>query len=235
MGDMKLAASSSPMTPQQVTPATADRSTRQAIVEAAHQLLVTRGNAGVKVRSVAQRVGVTTGALYGYFESREDLVSAAYAHALDRAIAAFLAVFVATPGNAWLMHSPADESYEALRARGRELWVAWLDAAQRARHDPNLARAIEPAQRGVIQVIAGRVVQEQQAGRIPEDLDPEALAVFTLAAALGLCAIRPLASNGDLAKGVGRVWASVTFISQPDGVPVDDDTTEFSSHEVASA
>jgi TetR/AcrR family transcriptional regulator, transcriptional repressor for nem operon len=58
---------------------------RQAILDAAAWLLVSRGLAGTSVDAVAQRAGIAKGTVYLYFASRSDLLGALrnrYAHGL---------------------------------------------------------------------------------------------------------------------------------------------------------
>lgn len=193
-----------------------ERNTRQAIIEAAHQLLVERGNAGVKVRSVAMRVGVTTGALYGYFNTREDLVSAAYAHALVTSIDGFT------------LQQPIDETatewgavqdvevQSALSPRGREVRLAWLDATMRARHDQILARAIQKEQRQILQGLAARVRQDQALGFVNPTLDPLAVALVTFGSSLGVSAMWSLVQDIDgMEAKINDVWQSSRFIDAP--------------------
>jgi AcrR family transcriptional regulator len=52
--------------------------TRAAIVAAAEELLLERGYAGMTMREVAQRAGVSPGNAYYYFSSKEDLVHGFY-------------------------------------------------------------------------------------------------------------------------------------------------------------
>lgn len=53
-----------------------DVSTRQLIIEAGKQEFLQKGFQGASLRSIAKSAHVTTGALYGYFSSKEDLFSA---------------------------------------------------------------------------------------------------------------------------------------------------------------
>lgn len=55
------------------------QATRQALVEAGRALFAERGYADVSVGELAKRAGVTTGALYHQFDSKEGLFKAVYA------------------------------------------------------------------------------------------------------------------------------------------------------------
>lgn len=187
-----------------------DRDTRQAIVEAAHELLLERGNAGVKVRSVAARVGVTTGALYGYFSSREDLVSAAYAHALVKSIEQFRISL--------LRENPSISDHEALHSEvqsalsddGRAMRMSWLAASLRARHDKDLARAIQAEQTKMLNALADRVREDQADGRVPSHLDPLVVALVTFGSSLGLTSMWPLiGADGEVVDKIADFWKSI--------------------------
>lgn len=68
---------------------------RAAILEAALELFVERGFFGTAVPSVAERAGVAAGSIYRYFESKEALVNALYAHWKDRILESVLTEFPA--------------------------------------------------------------------------------------------------------------------------------------------
>jgi AcrR family transcriptional regulator len=58
---------------------------REAILDAAEQLLVDEGHAALSLRAVAQRAGIRLGNLQYYFTTREELVRALLARVLERA------------------------------------------------------------------------------------------------------------------------------------------------------
>lgn len=54
----------------------AERSTRQAILEAAQAEFLEKGYQRAGLRDIAKKAGVTTGALYGYFKNKEEVFAA---------------------------------------------------------------------------------------------------------------------------------------------------------------
>ncbi len=109
--------------------------TRAALVDAAADEFATWGHAGARVERIAERAGVTTGALYNHFRSREDLFLAVYTEASERTIAdlAALSGLAAgpSPGGAydgyaerqaarWAIPTPADDGLSALA----DAWLA---------------------------------------------------------------------------------------------------------------
>ncbi len=69
---------------------------RERVLEAAIDWLVERGYAGFSVLALAEKAGVSRGALQHHFPTKADLVSAVIDHIVDRRIARFLADFRAS-------------------------------------------------------------------------------------------------------------------------------------------
>lgn len=57
---------------------------REALVAAALELVAEGGVAGATVRAIAERAGVTPGLIRHYFDSKEELIRAAYAAVMER-------------------------------------------------------------------------------------------------------------------------------------------------------
>ena len=89
--------------------------TREEILAAAREVLVERGAADLSLREVARRAGFTPGALYKYFESKDDVIRVL----ADRAMGALVEAFAALPADL-----PADE-------RAVAMGLAYLEYARR--------------------------------------------------------------------------------------------------------
>ena len=61
-----------------------NRATRRALIDAARSLFAERGYAAVPVAEIAARAGVTTGALYHQFGSKQDVFRAVYSELVAR-------------------------------------------------------------------------------------------------------------------------------------------------------
>ena len=61
-----------------------NRTTRRALLDAGRALFAARGYSEVSVQSIAERAGVTTGALYHQFASKEGLFAAVYEELVQR-------------------------------------------------------------------------------------------------------------------------------------------------------
>lgn len=63
-------------------------STRQRLLDAATEVFLEKGYEATRVAEIARRAGLTTGAIYGNFASKADLLTAALASVVDTALAA---------------------------------------------------------------------------------------------------------------------------------------------------
>jgi AcrR family transcriptional regulator len=91
--------------------------TRDEILETAREVLLERGAADLSLREIARRAGFSPGALYKYFDNKDDLVRVL----ADKAMTALLAEFARMPAGL-----PADE-------RALEMGMCYLEFA---RHNP---------------------------------------------------------------------------------------------------
>ena len=91
--------------------------TRDEILVAAREVLLERGAADLSLREIARRAGFSAGALYKYFDSKDEVIRAL----ADRAMGALMEAFATVPAGL-----PADE-------RAVELGLAYLEFA---RHNP---------------------------------------------------------------------------------------------------
>jgi AcrR family transcriptional regulator len=155
---------------EQLSPNQLDR--RRHIVEAARQVLATRGLAGGTVREVAAASGLTKSAIHYYFADMDDLV--------DRAMAEHVAAFVASLRAAgaaaaepraalWRTIDAYLDTFEDQPAVAHLWFEYWVDAARHERLEP--VRRLHGA---VVGVLADRL----RAVGAPRP-DRAAAAVFT--------------------------------------------------------
>lgn len=72
-------------------------STRQRLLEAATAVFLEKGYEGTRVAEVARRAGLTTGAIYGNFESKAELLTAALAAGCETQHRLFLDLLAMAP------------------------------------------------------------------------------------------------------------------------------------------
>lgn len=118
--------------------------TRQRLLDAAAQLLCEHGTAGCTTAAVGAKAGLSNGALFRHFPTRNALLAATVEHVFDRLRADYVAAFHATGA--------------AERTTRHLLTLLWdvmadphlagvYDVYAQARTDPSLRTAIEPVAR----------------------------------------------------------------------------------------
>ena len=166
--------------------------TRTAIINAAIAVITSEGEASLRVAGVARAAGVTTGAIYGQFESRDGLLAAARTEIVRRNVAAnFEAQSAGAAGRADVNPLATEEYFEAMAAvfapAARPLRLQWADAAAKAQNDPALAAAIAPLERQFMDTITTQIDYAIDRGWVRGDLDARAIAVLLYGTTIGIC------------------------------------------------
>ncbi|HUN94270.1 MAG TPA: helix-turn-helix domain-containing protein [Burkholderiaceae bacterium] len=97
---------------------------RDLILAAARSAFAELGLEGASLREIAKRAGYTAGAIYGYFQSKEDIYAALLAESLDRLDAAVVAAASGPAGRtgpAQLLRLRAQAFYDFYREHPRDL------------------------------------------------------------------------------------------------------------------
>ncbi|MFN8053363.1 MAG: TetR/AcrR family transcriptional regulator [Acidimicrobiales bacterium] len=164
--------------------------TRARLVAVAVTALEKGGEGSVKIRDIAHAMGVSVGAVYHHFESREDLIVAARLAQFEGLIS----------GDVDAIRQLADtaETVDDMRRGMRFLNRAAHSAARSdfrqlrsevvgvARHNDGLAAALSAAQERCTAELVEVVIGLQEKGLANPALDPRAVATFLQAIALGL-------------------------------------------------
>ena len=162
--------------------ASADR-TRRALIDAAIERFAASG-AVTSFDAVAADVGLTKGALYHHFGSKDALVEAVYVETINRHAARVIAASSSGSGRARLF-ALIDSSARLYTSRTpfyRLLVQLHHEAATTRPHLAPIARRAQDAQRTYM---IGLVRAGQQDGSIRADLDAEALGLTVNAALMG--------------------------------------------------
>lgn len=163
--------------------------TRSALLAAASREFAERGFAGARVEAIAERAGLTTGALYAHFRDKTALFLAVYER-----YAAGRARDVAAAGD------PGRDGRRSLRAAADQ-WMERFDAepwglrlhfefTEHARRDPELRRDFA-LRVGAVRDAAAEVIRsaaEEAGAELP--MSAESLAAVTRALGIGLAAER---------------------------------------------
>ncbi|NEE04208.1 TetR/AcrR family transcriptional regulator [Phytoactinopolyspora halotolerans] len=180
-------------------------STRQALIDAATQLLDDGGEAGVTLREVGRRAGVSHNAPYKHFTDKDDLLAAVAARELDAyarilidarrdgrelayAMRGYVARALAYPRRFRLVYRPWQGDYDDLRRAADAAWSALLEAVDVEREGGKLPATVESTRvaeliralaNGVIDLeFAGHLNKDQQATMSPDGLVADFLALL---------------------------------------------------------
>lgn len=178
---------------------------RRQLLEAAARVFARQGYSGTKIQDIVRESGLSTGAVYGRFSSKDQL--------LREAVIARTGA-VANPRNATgarvadLIRRSARLSSEALT----DDEAVRLEAFVTARREPDVAAAVADSQaewRTSIQPVVDAAVAD---GTVAADVDPEAVLYFVRAMHLGLLLQQGAGLPGPDPAGwtelIGRIVAS---------------------------
>ena len=186
---------------------------REQLLQAAAAVFARQGYDGTKIMDVVREAGLSTGAVYGRFRSKNDLlreaiVSRARNAAQPAADDVARVADIVTAGVADVDRPLAD--HDALR----------LEAYVTARREPEVAEALAESHRAWREGVAPLVDAARRDGTVDPDLDPEAVLFLVRILHLGLLLHRgsglPGPDRGAWEALVHRVVASFGTATHPD-------------------
>jgi AcrR family transcriptional regulator len=157
----------------------AARSTRDRLIDAAAKSFVAEGYATVSVRQLAKRTSLTSGAIYGNFDSKSDLLM----EVIDARIHQQLDTMARDTERS--MSDVLAELYASFGDR-TEMRALLIEGAAAARSDPDVRRRLLAGQRAILDTWGRDYRALQDHGDIDADLDPEAVLRLLWAMELGL-------------------------------------------------
>jgi AcrR family transcriptional regulator len=189
---------------------------RQQVLEAARACLQEHGLEAVSMEMIIARSGLSTGAVYGYFKGKEQIINAVIRDG-TAAMAEDLAPVVTMPV------PPPFPEFVALVLRavvgfGRhkkgdiDRLLVSLHGWSHSQSDPELAAATHASYSGLRKLFADAVRRGQEAGTFDAAADPEGVAEVLMSITLGFVAQRALAGSADVAA---HVAALETLTLQP--------------------
>jgi AcrR family transcriptional regulator len=179
---------------------------REAILDAAMRLFVAQGYDRTTMREIATEAGVSTGAIYVYFQTKAEMLQSLCAEetALERA-ELLEAIRSAAPGDDPLalgLGAAFRRYIEASDTERREREQMQLLLQYEATRDPAFGATMREMIDSWHAVITELAHEERAAGRLRDDVDLSALATILIALPFGLSSI-DLLRNGD------ADWAAV--------------------------
>lgn len=147
---------------------------REQIIGATQRIVVRKGFASLTLRDVATEVGIAHGLIRHYFASRDELVAAAFDHAVtaelasDEQLLAGLEPIAALA--AWFSTTPEDH------------YLVWIDAWSEAPRNPALTTALERHHRDCERILADVIRRAVAAGAASSaDVDADSRMLTALA------------------------------------------------------
>jgi AcrR family transcriptional regulator len=157
--------------------------TRDKLLTAAVELFAERGYDGVRVRHIAERAGVTTGAIYAHYADVATLLADAAGRAVDYAVHAVVEGAPSDLGpllRTFVMHA-TEKSLSREQALLLEAFVA-------ARRSPRLREALGEVLQARLRSLEKALCDAQLAGTLRSDLPVKALAWYFYLLPVGLLA-----------------------------------------------
>jgi AcrR family transcriptional regulator len=154
--------------------------TRERLIEAAVELIEERGVTRLRLREVAEKVGIQEPSIYAFFTNRDDLVVEASAARYQRGLLDLSAVFAGMVATV--------TSREEFRAAVRTVVAAafteervplrWarIGVLEMARTRPKLAARVLQAQQEADRLLGRTIGEAARRGWARDDVDPEVLA-----------------------------------------------------------
>ena len=196
---------------------------RQQILDAARACVLEHGLEAASMEMIIARSGLSTGAVYRYFKSKDEIIGAAFA-AATREIGEAVAPILAGPKScspseltqkllaAWVGYSGAGLG----AATGLDRMPAALHGWSYAQTDPDLKAALQAGLRGFREACIPFVKQWQADGVVAASAEPDSVAQLLLSIFLGFVAQRSLTGDADI-HAHANALAALTTAQPPSG------------------
>lgn len=148
------------------------------LLDAARRVFAEQGYAGTRIGDIVREAGLSTGAVYSRFRSKNDL--------LREAVVGHAAVDGALPAGAERVADVVERHAASFDAPLTLHEAVRLEAHVAARREPEVARAIEEAQDRWRESVEPLLAQALTDGTIADGVDAEAVLYFVRTMSLGL-------------------------------------------------
>jgi TetR/AcrR family transcriptional regulator, transcriptional repressor of aconitase len=190
---------------------------REQVLEAARACLLEHGLEAVSMEMIITRSGLSTGAVYGYFTGKDEIISAVVSEGTAE-IGRRLAPVLANPQPPPLPELTG-QVLSAIAsfgpdAPGTDRLLVGIHGWSHSQADPALRAATRTAYRGLRTLFAQTAQRWQAAGTLSPSASPGALAELLTSICLGFVAQRALTGDAD-------IQAHVTALRALTGQPAD--------------
>jgi TetR/AcrR family transcriptional regulator, transcriptional repressor of aconitase len=174
---------------------------REQVLEAARACLEEHGLEAVSMEMIIARSGLSTGAVYGYFKGKDDIINAVVTEG-TAAMAADLAPVLRNPEPPPLPQL-VGQVLRTMANFGRQKGdvdrlLASIHGWSHSQTDPKLKAATRASYSGLRKLFAEAVKRWQAAGTFDAEVDPEDMAQLLTSITLGFVAQRALAGSAGI-------------------------------------
>jgi TetR/AcrR family transcriptional regulator, transcriptional repressor of aconitase len=183
---------------------------REQVLEAARACLQEHGLEAVSMEMIIARSGLSTGAVYGYFKGKDEIISAAVTEG-TASLGQQLVPILVSPEPPSLPEL-AGQLLRTIEDFGRpehgiDRLLVSLHGWSHSQSDPELKAATRAAYRRLRELLADAVSRSQAAGNLGAGADPQAAAELLTSICLGFAAQRALAGDADVRAHVDALEA----------------------------
>jgi AcrR family transcriptional regulator len=175
---------------------------REQILEAARACLQEHGLEAVSMEMIIARSGLSTGAVYGYFKGKDEIINAVVTDgtaAMGRQLAPILRDPEPPPVPQFIEQMlRAVEDFGKEKPGGIDRLLVSLHGWSHSQSDPGLKTTTRTAYRAQRELLADTVRRWQAAGTFDSSADPDGVAQLLSSIILGYVAQRALAGDADV-------------------------------------
>jgi len=181
---------------------------REQVLEAARACLQEHGLEAVSMEMIIARSGLSTGAVYGYFKGKDEIISAAVTEGTAK-LGEQLVPILTNP-----QPPPLPElAGQLLRTiedfgqpeRGIDRLLVALHGWSHSQSDPELQAATRAGYRGLRELFADTARRWRDAGQLGPGADPDGVAELLMSVILGFVAQRALTGDADVRAHVAAL------------------------------
>jgi AcrR family transcriptional regulator len=148
---------------------------REAVLQAALDVIVERGLANTRMSDIAERVGMSAGNILYYFESKDDLLMELLRWSEDLLLRQALDEFERLPSYTERLRRLTELAGPS--GRSDPAWIVWLEVWSLSPHDEGIGRGHADLDRRWVGMLTDLVRSGQQAGEFWDEADPSDFAV----------------------------------------------------------
>lgn len=185
-------------------PASTAAETRERLLEAAQRQFSTLGYDATTNKDIANAAGITTGAIYHYFESKRDLYEAVLDHVQEIVYERFGAAIAGVQGTVARIHAVLDAAVE-LEMEDPSLAAFIVAVPTEAMRHAEIADLAAHQQKWSVDFFGELAAQAHAEGDLAEDTDPAELTALLRAVAGGMARYATVAPREEYLAAMSGV------------------------------